>query len=289
MNNLSTTPNNITPPEEVIIEGSVIEKVDLQTALSLELDEGKNKKYMRFTLAALSSMPWVGSFLGAASGLSAELDQDRVNNLLKLWLQEHEGKIKQLALTLQDIYSRLDNFGEDVEERIQSEEYLALVRGAFRTWDQSDTEEKRQMIKRLITNAGATTLCPDDLVRLFIKWIDEYHESHFAVIKQIYKNPGITRGAIWDQVRTERPRENSAEADLFRFLIRDLSTGGVIRQDKDVNSEGQFMRATQRSNKGSRSSVMESAFENSKPYVLTELGSQFISYVLNDTVTRVGG
>lgn len=285
MDDIVKQEKNIEP--ESSVEGKIVEPVDPGSALSFELESGKHHKYARFTLAALSSIPWVGSFLGAAAGLSAEFSQDKINDLLKLWMQEHDSKIKNLGFTLQDIYNRLDQFGEETQERINSPEYLALVRSAFRSWDQTDTEEKRQMIKKLITNAGATKLVPDDLVRLFIKWIDQYHESHFAVIREIYKKPGITRGEIWDNVHSERPRENSAEADLFRYLIRDLSTGGVIRQEKDTNSDGQFLRTTQRHSRGSKSTVMESAFEDTKPYVLTELGTQFISYVLNDVVTRI--
>ena len=33
---------------------------------------------------------------------------------------------------------------------------------------------------------------------------------------------------------------------------------------------------------------MESAFEDSKPYVLTELGKQFVHYTMNEVVTRLG-
>jgi hypothetical protein len=32
---------------------------------------------------------------------------------------------------------------------------------------------------------------------------------------------------------------------------------------------------------------MESAFEDSKPYVLTELGKQFVHYTMNEVVTRI--
>jgi hypothetical protein len=284
MNDIIKQDNDI--KTEDLAEGEILNPVDAGTALSLELDSGKDNKYARFTLAALSSIPWVGSLLGAAASLGAEFEQDRINGLVRAWVQEHEEKIKNLSSTLRDIYARLDKFEEETKERINSPEYLALVRSAFRSWDQADTEEKRQMIKRLITNAGATKLVTDDLVRLFIKWIDGYHESHFAVIKEIYKNPGITRAEIWDNLHTDRPQDDSAEADLFKYLIRDLSTGGVIRQEKEVNSYGQFVRSTPQS-RGTRSSVMESAFEDTKPYELTQLGSQFISYVLNDVVIRV--
>ena len=144
------------------------------------------------------------------------------------------------------------------------------------------------MLKKLIMNAGAISLCPDDLIRLFITWIDQYHEAHFVVIREIYKNPGVTRGAIWDALNAERPREDSAEADLFRYLFRDLSVGGVIRQARDTDMDGRFIK---RSSRGQfrlpTSHVMESAFEDTKPYVLTELGTQFVHYVMEDVVPRI--
>ncbi len=34
---------------------------------------------------------------------------------------------------------------------------------------------------------------------------------------------------------------------------------------------------------------MESAFESTKPYVLTELGKQFVHYVMEDVVPAIGG
>jgi hypothetical protein len=33
---------------------------------------------------------------------------------------------------------------------------------------------------------------------------------------------------------------------------------------------------------------MESAFEDTKPYVLTELGKKFIHYVMEDVVPQIG-
>jgi hypothetical protein len=34
---------------------------------------------------------------------------------------------------------------------------------------------------------------------------------------------------------------------------------------------------------------MESAFEDSKPYELSELGRQFVHYTMNEVVTRISG
>jgi hypothetical protein len=184
----------------------------------------------------------------------------------------HPGGKEPEAPTLSDIFVRLDNFGAEVEQRIESPEYLALVKKAFRSWDEADTTDKKQMFKKLITNAAAIRLCPDDLIRLFLHWIEQYHETHFVVIKEIYRHPESTRGAIWDNIRGSRPREDSSEADLFRYLIRELSTGGVIRQARETDMAGHFLKRDARGQSHqSASRVMESAFESTKPYVLSTM------------------
>ena len=131
-------------------------------------------------------------------------------------------------------------------------------------------------------------MCSDDVIRLFIDWLELYHEIHFAVIREIYKSPGTTRYDIWAELSGELPREDSAEADLFRLLIRDLSTGGVIRQARDTDSLGRFLRKKHPKRKGSLPSTTESAFEDKKPYVPTELGQQFVHYTMNEVVQRIG-
>lgn len=164
-------------PSKRAQEGEVLNPKSAGDALIEELSKGKGKKYVRFIMAALGSIPWVGSYLGilgAIAGLSGEADQDKVNGLLKLWVEEHQPKLEELKQTLGDIVERLDGLGEETQQRIESPEYLALVRRSFRSWDEADTAEKREYIKRLLTNAGATKLCPDDLIRIFISWIDDY-------------------------------------------------------------------------------------------------------------------
>jgi hypothetical protein len=267
------------------------EEIELQIkrkALALRLDGRRSGKYARVLLSALSGIPWVGSLLGAAATYTSEKEQEQLSELQKLWLQEHHAKLHRLGMTLASVIDRFEEFGEELQERIQSEEYLTLVRQAFRSWDQAETEEKREFIRRLISNAGGTKLCPDDLVRLFIAWIDLYHESHFAVIREIYKTPGITRAGIWRAIHGQAVRENSAEADLFKLLIRDLSTGSVIRQQRPTNEYGEFMRKQKQANAKRASPTMKSAFDDVEEYELTELGQQFVHYTMDELVARLG-
>lgn len=261
-------------------------------SIRAELAKGQSPRWRRilqkFFMAAIGSIPWVGGFLSTAASIPADEASIRDDDLRTQWLEEHQRKLNQLHGTLDDISQRFENLGPGIEERVQSEEYLALVRQAFRAWDRAETDEKRHYIANLLANSAGTRLCTDDVVRLFIAWLDAYHEAHFKVVREIFRHPGISRYDIWDHIYGETPREDSAEADLYRLLIRDLSTGGVIRQCRVTNSAGQFLRKRPVP-KGSGSATTESAFEETKPYELTELGKQFVHYTMNEVVPRLGG
>jgi hypothetical protein len=261
----------------------------IRTELAKTTPTNRRRIIEKFILAALGSIPWVGGFISAAAAYKAEEASIRTDNLQTQWLEEHARKINRLMRDLQDITDRLNSLGEKIDERIQSEEYLNLVRQGFRTWDQADTDEKRKYIGNIISNAAGTQLSSDDVVRLFLDWLDLYHEAHFAVIRHIYRHPGCTRFEIWDAIYGDLPREDSPEADLFRLLIRDLNTGGVIRQERETNEHGQFVRRRPVRRRGVLPSTMESAFEETKPYVLTGLGQQFVHYTMNELVPRIGG
>jgi hypothetical protein len=47
-------------------------------------------KYVRLVFAALGSIPWIGGFIAAGAALHAEVEQGRVNELSKRWLDEHQ-------------------------------------------------------------------------------------------------------------------------------------------------------------------------------------------------------
>lgn len=257
---------------------------DIKEQLS-EITNSRNKKRIsRFIISALSSIPWVGGFLGASAALHAEFEQSKVNDMQRLWLQEHQEKIDKLGQTIYGIISRLEKFDSIVHERMESSDYQDIVKKGFRVWDNSDTDEKRELIKKLLSNSCASTLCTDDVIRLFIDWIGLYHEAHFYVIKEIYQNKKITRGQIWNNIKGTRPKENSAEADLYKMLIRDLSMGGVIRQYRVTDYSGNFVKKT--SYKPS-TSIMTSAFDNTEQYELTELGKQFVHYTMTDIVPQL--
>ena len=267
--------------------------VDLEAEreeLEWRLRGPKHEKHIRFVIAALSSLPWVGGVLSASTALHAETEQAEANDLICRWLEEHRKKIDELKAALQDITYRVGLIGPESQSRLNDEDYLSLARQGFRVWDEANTNAKREYVRRTLTNAAVTTICSDDLVRLFLDWIGRYDETHFRIIRVLFQNRGATRGRIWEEIGGSNVREDSAEADLFKLLIHDLSMGHVLRQIRSTNDQGQFLARkytpSRTSTPGTR--VVESAFEDTKPYELTAMGQQFATYVLNEAVPQIG-
>ena len=238
--------------------------------------------------SASGAIPLMGGFLAAAAGVWGEKEQERVNRFFEHWLQMLAEEMREKEKTIIEIMSRLDMHDEEISKRVESAEYQSLLRKAFRDWAGAESEEKRQLIRNLLANAAASKLASDDVVKLFLKWIKGYSEFHFEVIGAIYNNGGITRGEVWQNLGREPAREDSSEADLFRLLFRDLSTGGIIRQHRETDYAGNFLakRRIAPSPKGATKTI-KSAFDRKEQYELTALGEQFVHYAMTDLPPKI--
>lgn len=233
-------------------------------------------------------VPFFGGFLAAIAGAWGEREQEHVNNMLRQWLQMLEDELKEKGRTIAEVIARLDMHDEEVLKRIESEEYQTLLKKAFRNWSSVDSESKREKIRNILANAAATRLTSDDVVKLFIDWIALYSDFHFEVIGQIYHHAGTSRGDIWQNLEKPRVSEDSAEADLYKLLVRDLSMGGVIRQHREKDYHGNFVKKpTRPTPKGEGSRTMTSAFDRNEGYELTELGKQFVHYAMTEITARI--
>ncbi len=252
---------------------------------------GSNKNALiRGALQAVGgAVPFAGGLLSAAAGAWSEKEQKKVNEFLQAWMKMLEEEMREKQETILGITARLDVHDEEIAKRIKSEEYQSLVKKAFRNWAGVESVTKRELIRNILANAGASQTCSDDVVRLFLDWLQMYSEFHFAVIGEIYRNNnGITRGSIWHNLGKGRVREDSAEADLFKLLIRDLSTGGVIRQHRETDYYGNYIKKPSASKtRGTGSNTMVSAFDDNEQYELTELGKQFVHYAMTDLPIKI--
>src|SRR5581483_9728172 len=174
------------------------------------LSKGYGPKIARFALALVGgAIPFVGGAVAGAAGAWSEAEQDHFNRVAASWLQLQKDEIREIGITIAEILSRLDLNDEHIRERIESPEYLKLIKKCFRDWSAAESEEKRILIRNLLTNAAVHKICTDDVVRLFIQWIDYYAEAHFKVIRYVYKNEGSTRAEIWEGIHGEQVREDS--------------------------------------------------------------------------------
>lgn len=247
------------------------------------------QRVARAGLDIAGAVPVVGGVFSAISSAWSEQEQERVNNFFRSWLQMLADEIREKEKTVAEIVMRLDLQDEKIRARMDSPEYKSLLKKAFRDWAAAESEQKRQIVRNILSNAAATDMVGDDIIRLFLDWIKNYSEFHIQVVSKVYNSGGITRAEIWDQLGKGEVREDSAEADLFKLLVRDLSTGGVIRQETETDGAGNFLRErpAKRPKGYHAPSTRKSAFDDEDTYVLTQLGQQFVHYALTDLPLKI--
>ncbi|PDS72382.1 hypothetical protein [Rhizobium phaseoli] len=250
----------------------------------------KGGKYIRGAMNAAGGLvPFAGGIISAAAGAWGEHEQERANAFFRHWIDMLRAEMGEKEKTILEIMQRLDLHDEAIASRIQSPEFQSLLRKSFRDWAGADSEDKRSLVRNLLANAASSTVCSDDVVRLFMDWIKNFSELHLAVIGKVYNKNGITRAEIWNALGRAPVREDSPEADLFKLLIRDLSTGGIIRQNREVDNMGNFIRNPSRPRGVSSggSNLLKSAFDHNESYQLTALGDQFVHYAMTDIPIKI--
>jgi len=232
-------------------------------------------------------IPVVGGVFSIIASAWSEKEQERINSFFDNWVRMLQDEIKEKEATLIEILARLDLQDEKIANRVESKEYQSLIKKTFREWSGAESEEKRKLIRNILSNAAACNISSDDVVRLFIDWINQYSELHFQVIGAIYNANGISRGEIWKKLNKSPVREDSAEADLYKLIFRDLSTGGIIRQHREINYDGSFKKKSILKQRNAGQHQVTSAFDEEDLYELTALGQQFIHYAMTELASRI--
>jgi hypothetical protein len=277
--------------------------VDVEDELTKVIGGGKSTRWVRIVIQSIA-----GAISAAAGGFEAlvaggvagtvagsmgawsEAEQSRINQLLGECLRLQRKQIDDITRNVMQIMMRLNLDEDATAARVESPEYQNLLRRAFRLWTFVESEERREYLRRLLTHAGDPRLNEDDYIRLFIDWIGRYSELHFRVIKELHQNPGSTRADIWNSIHGQEVREDSKEADIFKCLISDLSIGHVIRQERQTDGQGNFLKQQrEKIRRGSGSHYMTSAFEDSKAYYLTAIGTQYVHFTMTELVPKIDG
>lgn len=262
-----------------------------ETTFPDEFPEGaKGGKYIRGALNAAGGLiPFAGGLISAAASTWGEHEQDRMNAFFRHWIEMIRAELEEKQQTIVEIMQRVDLRDNEVAQRVESAEFQSLLRKSFRDWAGAESEEKRGWVRNVLSNAAVSSICSDDVVRLFLDWIKNLSELHLVVIGKFYNNNGITRREVWSMLGREPVREDSAEADLFKLLIRDLSTGGIIRQHRQTDWSGNFIKTKPQraSSRSPASNVHKSAFDDGDQYELTALGQQFVHYAMTEVPIKL--
>jgi hypothetical protein len=223
-------------------------------------------------------------------GWLGDKQQEKTNHLFAACLQEHSEGIREVKEMVMGVVIRIPLVTEEaVAERVESPEFQGLVRRAFANWSRAEGEEKREIIRRLLCHAATIPVLDVDLFRLFFEWARRYSDLHWRVIKVLREHQPITRLEIWEAMGGERRRDDSAEADVFRCLIMDLSFGHLIEQVKAKAAGGQRLKATRpRGQRRTASPYLKSAFDDEKDYELTAVGRLFVHYTMTEYVPKLG-
>ncbi|MDR0484009.1 MAG: hypothetical protein LBH40_01845 [Alphaproteobacteria bacterium] len=251
-----------------------------------------NSKTTRAGLNIVAGLiPYGGGFFSALAGHLGEKEQDKINDFLNFQIQMLKDEWKEKEFTFAEITQRLDWQDDIISHKVSSEEFQSLCKKAFRDWGAIGSEDKRKYVRNVLVNSASDNQTGYEIVKLFLDWIQKYSDLHFNIMKIIYNKDGITRYDIWKDLypNINIPREDSQEADLYKLIIRDLSTGGIIRQYKEVNYRGEFIKNGPTGSKipNGNSSTMKSAFDNEENYVLTKLGQDFIHFATNEITPKL--
>ena len=254
-----------------------------------ELPTNNSNKWIRAGISSVAgAIPLVGGFFSAISSAWSEKEQEKANAFYEHWINMMRDELREKEDTIIEIMSRIDLQDQKISDRVSSKEYQSLLKKTFREWSGAESDTKREYIRNILANAASTDMTSDDVLKLFIDWINKYSEMHFLVIAAIYNSNGITRGQIWTKIGKGRVRENSADADLYKLLFRDLSTGSIIRQHRETDYHGNFLHKSSIKNSGgNKRKSPVSAFDNNEGYELTELGKQFIHYAMTDLPLKI--
>ena len=166
--------SNVAPEGQSVaisdVNATVVPASEIITGTEKELAErlvGDNGgKYVRFALAALSSIPGVG-LISAFSNLAAEADQETVNDLLRMWIQEQKEKIREWGSLWKIFLNVSINSAKRCNKRLEDPAYLALVRQTFRSWNDLLPRISGKCLSSLLQMLVPSHSSPDSLVRLF--------------------------------------------------------------------------------------------------------------------------
>jgi hypothetical protein len=83
-------------------------------------------------LRVWEASPSRGECSEEAAGTWAEGEQEHFNKVFESWLELQEDEVREIGVTIAEILSRLDLNDENIQKRLESPEYLRLIKKCCR-------------------------------------------------------------------------------------------------------------------------------------------------------------
>ena len=99
------------------------------------------------------------------------------DRLFTAWLKLQEDELWEICITIFEVIARFDQDDEEVRKRVESPEYLRLVKKCFRECSAAESKKRRWLIRNirnLLSKAAATKICTDNVVSMFIRSIEPF-------------------------------------------------------------------------------------------------------------------
>jgi hypothetical protein len=141
------------------------------------------------------------------------------------------------------------------------------------------------MIRRLLSHAAEMPDPDYNLFNLFFDWLSRYNELHFRFIRSLKEQGTATKLQIWEGMGGSRVRDDSAEADVFGCLFKDLNLGHIVRKAGGRDSSGRRVRAKAVKR---NSPYLKSVLDDIDPQELTAVGELFTHYAMSELTPKLG-
>jgi hypothetical protein len=97
-------------------------------------------------LACLGAIPGVGGAIAGIAGSWSEREQADFNRIFSAWLKLQEDEIREIGMTIFEVMNRLDQNDDEIRKRIESPEYLKLVKKCFRDWSAAEVRPFNRLV-----------------------------------------------------------------------------------------------------------------------------------------------
>ena len=208
----------------------------------------------------LQAIPIVG-------GLAAEVFQALIAPPLE---RRRDEWMAQIAQDLEDITTR---GGPSAAALLQDESFVTMFVQATQIAVRNHHKEKTEALRAAVSNSATAPDLRDDLHLSFIRYVDELSPSHIILLRVLLqRHPEVSSAKSYEDLYNACVGllPFSPSRDVFKMLVLDLQTRGLIRISGDIDDFDDIYHAD--------AIITEETRDDLPRLLVTEVGRAFIEF-----------